>query len=122
MSQTATESLATIIVRRLRILTTNLVVFTAWQRCDSLFDAGQKFSTITEIDGDYFGRLGTERLPAELEALAPRSAERWDRVTAWQHERYEASHQAILAAEPDARDGWRSSMGEITITVGGIPA
>lgn len=71
-------------------------------------------STIRHIEGRPFGRIGTERLPAELDALPPRSEERYAAVKAWHAARYERAYAMIESAYPAAIGGHRS-MGEVRI-------
>lgn len=73
------------------------------------------YSTITtgrRDDGKVvaFGRLGTERLPAELEGL--RGEERYTKVRAWQREMYQRAYD-LIAAEVAIPTDARLDMGEI---------
>lgn len=99
----------TVVVQRTPIGCSDVVVFSAWVASDIT-----GYSTVTTIGGRWHGRLGTERLPAELERL--RGKERWKRVNAWQRERYADAYAAILEQRPEAAEG-RGDMGEIEIRV-----
>ena len=102
-------------VHRTPILCSTTVVFSVWERgtlCTT-------HSSITSDEQGWLGRLGTRRLPAELEAL-PAGDERSTRVRAFHAEQYEAAYAAIVAEygekEPAVLAG-RRSMGEIEIQV-----
>lgn len=71
-------------------------------------------STIMSLDGERMGRVGTEPVPAELDALPARSTERMDAVRAWQRERDERAYAAILAERPEFANGERRH-GEISL-------
>jgi hypothetical protein len=104
-----------ILVRRSRLLGTVTLMFHAWAPIDGI--TASPYSTITHDKDRWWGRLGTERnLPAELEALPPRSQERWDRVHAWHEEQYQRAYQIIERAFPEAVDG-HHSMGDVTLTL-----
>lgn len=70
-------------------------------------------STLMTIGGQCCGQVGSERLPAELDAL--KGEERFQRVRAWRGERQRIAHEAIVAAFPEARLG-RPTMAEIEVT------
>jgi hypothetical protein len=96
-------------IQQTRIIGTNVVVYSAWEPM-----AGH--STMTTIDGAWWGRIGCRPLPAELDALPARSDERFLAVTEWHEAQYQEAYSAILAQAPEARGGYLK-MGEITITV-----
>jgi hypothetical protein len=97
-----------VVIRRTAIAGTNIFVYSAWRYFGSVLllrsAAGAPYHTIASAEsfGDprpgWYGKLGTERLPADLDALTPGSRERYARVTAWQSEQ---NSQAILAIEAD---------------------
>lgn len=99
------------LIQRTRIIGTKIVAFTAWE-----VDHGDH-STITHVGGVRYGRVGTTRIPAELDALRPGSDERYERVHAFIAADRERAYEAILAACPEARDGRRDGMGEIEVIV-----
>jgi hypothetical protein len=81
-------------VQRVRIAGTNYHVFSAWEPSSHF---GKHYS-ITTIDGQIYGRVGTERLPDELEKLPAFSQERGEQVIAWRQEQYQRSYQMIRTA------------------------
>ena len=109
-----TEILGGFRVRRFRILGTATWVHQAWAPMDG-FRFGGPFSTIAHEEGRWWGQVGTDRLPTELDAL-PRGEERIARVHAWQDANYERAYELIERAFPEAVGG-RHSMGDITVTV-----
>lgn len=103
------------IVRRTQIIGTQIVVYRAWA---PVVGSPYGYSTVTHIDGQQYGRCGTERLPETLEALPARSQVRRDRVRAWQINAYDEAYNTIKAAYPELWELPESahSMGEITTT------
>ena|SRR5688572_11776287 len=86
------------------IIGTDALVYAVWE-------AYAGHSTYRHDDaGVKLGRVGTRRLPTDLDAL--RGNERYTRVRAWQEAQYAEAYAAILAVYPDAADGHRS-MGDI---------
>lgn len=112
---TETKTIGLGVVRRVQIIGTQHVSYSAW-----LPVAGSPygFSTITTIDGQQYGRLGTERLPDALENLPVRSQARSDRVREWQINVYDNAYNMICEAYPALWDTPESAhvMGEITAT------
>ena len=104
-------------VIRSEIIGTRMVVLSAWEPSVRLGSITHGHATITTLDGACYGRIGTRRLPAELEALPAMSAVRSAAVGAWQQAQYGEAVAAILAQYPGAIDGV-TSMGEITIIEG----
>jgi len=106
-------------IRPTNIIGTNHWVVSAWTpratdengRCITNRD----FSTITTIDGRPYGRIGTECLPAELDALPALSAERSAAVKAWRENIYRAAYLLIGVNLniPAAARNIREDMGEI---------
>lgn len=111
-----TRQVGEIKVRATRILGTSAVVLSAWvpgKLCG-------EHHTVTTFGDDWYGRVGTERLPAELDAL--RGEERSRAVRAWQERKYLAAYKLIGEAFPelDARiAAGRWAMGEVEIEIGG---
>jgi len=83
---------------------------TAWEP-SALFTG---HSTITYIDGQCWGRIGTDPLTADLDALV-RGPNRTRLVRAWQAATYERAYAVLAEAVPGAEAGTRD-MGEITLT------
>jgi hypothetical protein len=86
------------------------------------FDLVTGHSTITstcvdDVEGGWWGRLGTDRLPADLDALPAMSDERIAAVVAWHDALYATAYALIRRAFPELNEvGARESMGEITTT------
>lgn len=102
------------VIQRTPIIGTTCVIFSVWEK-------GQitgTHSTITTINGEWYGRVGTERLPADLDALPAYSNERAAAVRAWQLRRYERAYDIIAHSEygHEAMNG-RYSMGQVEIYV-----
>lgn len=74
------------------------------------------YSSFSRIGNALCGVVGSELLPADLDALSAYSQERFDAVKAWQAERYAEAIDAILEAFPEAAEGTRSING-ISLTV-----
>ncbi len=70
-------------------------------------------SSVTTIDGvkGWCGRVGTEELPADLDALPAMTHERSVAVHAWFEERYAFAYALIREAYPGIEG--RETMGEI---------
>lgn len=101
-----------IIVEKTRIIGTKCDVYSAWE-----VDHGDH-STIQHIDGVRYGRVGTRRLPAELEALPARTQERSDAVRAFHAKQYQEAYLAIYEKHPEVYSLAKlenHDMGEITI-------
>ena len=102
------------VVRKYSVGATDLIVYEAWEpsaRSRRLEPVNH--STITTIEGQWYGRIGTRYLPPEIEAL-PRGDERYRAVGKWHEDQYEESYRLIIQAFPEAGAGKRS-MGEITL-------
>ena len=96
-------------VMRYGIIGTDALIYSAWEP-----DTGH--STITRIDDQRVGRVGTRRLTSELDALPARSAERYSAVDSWHADQYTAAYAAIESAFPESAGGTHS-MGEVTTHV-----
>jgi hypothetical protein len=72
------------------------------------------YSSFFTVAGVRCGRVGTERLPDELDALPSLSAERSKAVHEWQQDRYDDAYVAINRAFPETNAGKRRA-GEIVI-------
>ena len=102
-----------------RIIGTPHVVFDCYEPARG-YESHSSFRT---VDGRNMGRVGTRRLPAEIDALpgpytygaTDRGAARLAAVNRWHEGQYEECYRAICAAFPEACDGKRRS-GEIEIT------
>ena len=92
----------------------NWTSFSVWEPTSVGGSGGHSHSTITTIDGKWYGRLGTQALPAELDALPALTNERIDAVQAHYDRLYLEAYTLIETAFPSAAAG-RQSMGEIDI-------
>jgi hypothetical protein len=101
------------LVWRFRILGTTTWVHQAWAPVAGLF--GAPYSTLTHAEDRWWGKLGSERLTPELDALPALSAERSRAVRAWQDARFEAAYPLIVRAFAETAGGYRSQ-GEIMLT------
>ena len=90
------------------IIGTNVIVYQAWEP-SGVFGA---HSTITTIDGKWYGRIGTRWLPPYLENMLAGSLERIQTVSKWLKDQYEEAYKLILQVYPEASSGMRT-MGEI---------
>lgn len=95
-------------VVRYGITGTDLTVYTVWEPY-------AQHGTSYRLDEANVGRVGTRRLPADLEALTAYSSERSKAVGAWYAAQYDEAYAAIVTAFPEAADG-RRDMGEITVS------
>ena len=103
----------TIRIQAHNIIGTKLRIFSAWEPTELMGNHG----TICTLEGDRFGRIGTNRnLPADVAALTPGSDERIAAVRAWYETHYQRAYDAILAAHPETVGGKRR-MGEIEIVL-----
>ena len=103
-------------VRSHKIIGTNTTIYSAW----ALTSAIGGYHTITYIDDQCYGQMGTERITPELDALPPRSSERSAAVKSYRAARCRSAIDAILDAHPELRrdpDAVVSSLGhEIEVT------
>jgi hypothetical protein len=107
MSNTANS----IVIQKTRIIGTKIVAYSAWT--PSSYTG--RHQTVTSIDGVCHGKVGTERIPAEIDALPVYTQERADAVLAWYAAQREIAYAAILAAHPEAAAGQRDGMGQIEV-------
>lgn len=97
-----------IIIKRTPILTTNRVVYSAWEPSPNW-----NHSTIWHNGSDrWFGRIGTAELPPALAKLRPFSDERLEEVRGFYAEEYARAYNAILAEYPHLKEAPRD-FGEI---------
>lgn len=94
-----------IIVKRSRILSSQIVVYTAWERQGALSDHSHQ--TITTIDGAWYGTVGSRRDDSTFRHLPGGSDERIAAVRAHYNACYAEAHAAILAVFPEAANGRR---------------
>jgi hypothetical protein len=95
-----------VIAEKFNIIGTAVEVAKVWEPREG-------HSTITSFDGAWYGQIGTERLPAELETL-PCGDERYAAVKNWQAAKYARAYALILQAFPEM-EGGRYDMGDITV-------
>lgn len=100
--------MTTIVIKRTRIMTTNRLVYSAWEPSPDF-----NHSTIWHNGSDrWFGRIGTAELPPALTKLRPFSDERFEEVRRFYADEYARAYNAILARHPHLKDAPRD-MGEI---------
>ena len=99
------------VVERYPILTTALLAYIALEPEPA--GVMGSHSSITYIEGKPYGRIGTRRLPPELERLPP-GTERVTQVREWQETQYNEAYDLIIKAFPEAKAGKRG-MGEIIV-------
>lgn len=90
-----------LLVQRVPIITSSTVVFSVYEKTESPLEAGGH-STITTFDGrdGWYGRLGTRRLPAEVNSI-PVGEERFEVVRAWARVQHDEAYRAILTVYPE---------------------
>lgn len=109
----ANENRATstgILVRRSRILSTQCVVYSAWERGS----VAGSHSTITSFDGEWYGTLHSRRDDSTFRHLRGGSDERIAAVQAHYAANDAEAYAAILSVFPEAANGERSD-GEIEL-------
>lgn len=115
-TRTIQDGKRTIYIQKYQIASTRLFVHQAlepvvWK------GVAPDHSTVSRIEGvdGYVGTISSRALPADLEALAPRSTERATAVQQWHTDCYEESYGFILQAFPELMDtAYRANGGEIT--------
>jgi hypothetical protein len=100
-------------IRRTQIIGSPSVIYTAYEP-SVLFarEPGEGHSSTMTLDGRAMGKIGTRRLPADLDALPAYSAERSRAVGEFHRRQYEEAYSLIERAFPEARHGRRRD-GEI---------
>lgn len=93
-----------------KIIGTKVRVFSAWEPSSYC----GPHSTLMTLGGQVHGRIGSRRLPAELDRLPAMTEERSTAVRAWLNAQYEEAYQHIIAEYPEAAQGERD-VGEITV-------
>ena len=112
-TQNETRQLEAFKVQRHRILGTRIMVYAAWERSSVM----GKHSTITTIDGEWYGRVGTRHLPAWMNALPAMSDERSRIVGEYHDAQYGEAYDIIRRAFPEVCEyAARESMGELETT------
>lgn len=98
-------------VQRSRIIGTTSVVLSAWEPSSYTGPHG----TVTTIDGQCYGRIGTLRPSHELQALPAGSEERSRKVRAHYDAEYQRAYAAIIAVHAEAKHG-EPDMGQIEVS------
>lgn len=104
-------------VEGMKVYGWDATVFSVWAPVDRMI--GGSYQTYTTIDGETYGRLGTERLTPELEALKPMTNERFTAVKAFHTANYLRAYQIIEEAVPgiSTMASARLDMGQIEANV-----
>lgn len=101
-----------IAVKRFQIATTTTIVHQAWEPST----IRGPHSSVTTIDGSWYGRIGTDPDPGLYNHL-PVGPERSAAVKAAYAQRYAVAYAAIIACFPETADGIKSD-GEIITKAG----
>lgn len=96
------------VVNKYNIAGSNLIVYNAWEP-SGIFGP---HSTITMIEGKWYGRIGTRRLSPDIEKLQAGSKERIEAVGKAFESQYEEAYKLIEGLYPESANG-RHTMGEI---------
>ena len=104
------------VIARITIIGTDVHVYDAWRLIGPALD--DSYSTIQHSPVGWMGRVGTEKLPAHLNALPTLSQERLDAVTAWQDRKYADAYEHIEEAFPETRVAGQRGMGTIVLDGG----
>jgi hypothetical protein len=106
---------ATTRVHATHIIGTDIVDYTAWTTGDPMDAHGYRhYSEWQSFDGRFYGRIGSRRIPATIEAMVGGSPERVEAAHAHSAAQYEEAYAMIVAAFPHTANG-RRSMGRITV-------
>ena len=97
------------VIEKYSIFTTDFVVYCVWEPSAIMW----RHSTITTINGKWYGRIGSRPLPPEMDKI-PVGPERLAAVRKWQEDQYQEAYNLIIGAFPEAQAGSRD-MGEITL-------
>ena len=101
------------IVQKYGIIGTTTTVYRAYRPSSVCGD----HANICTIGGAWYGDVASERPPADVDALPPRSTERFVAVSNWYAAKYAEAYQLIFAAFPESRTpgrrGGRQDMGSI---------
>ena len=100
-------------VKAYRIIGTNWVVWTAWKRTEPK----HKHHSVIYINGELWGKVGTERLSPKVEAIPAGSKERLEALDAHVKACNARAHAIIEGACKLPLDYERASFGEITACV-----
>lgn len=107
-------------------------VYEVWEVSPPLNDHGgpiscaekgvRAHSSITLIDGRWYGKLGSRPLPVWMdELLTPMSEDRSRMVSQYHEVNYSQAYELIVQAFPEASYG-RKSMGSITLEMSSVAA
>jgi hypothetical protein len=98
-------------IQKTQIIGTETTVYTAWEPSTPCGRHG----TITTIDGEWYGRIGTDPDPEMFEHLPVGSDARIAAVKRAYALRYEAAYLAIIAKYPELIQKGTMSNGEIEV-------
>lgn len=97
------------IIQRYSILTTDILVYSAWEPSTIT----GRHSTITSLNNKWYGRIGSRLLPPDINKI-PFGPERLAAVEKWHKDQYQEAYSLIIEAFPEAKTGHRD-MGDITL-------
>ena len=115
-----TVAVGSVVVRRYSVIGTNLVIIDAYEPYDHYHYGSH--SSYTHMFGLTYGKVGTRRLPKELEDLPKMSDKRIEAVKAYHESEYARARACITEAYPecvaDPRGFW--CLGDYQYSVGEI--
>ena len=106
-------------IRKINILGTNTYIFSAWEpttlKGTNHTPIIPSHSTITTINGQWYGRIGTREITPELNSI-PVGLERFEKMKEYREGQYNEAYQAILTEYPELKNqNIKYDMGEIEI-------
>ena len=100
-----------LVVNAYRIIATDFVVIQACEPCNG-------HSTLQTFDGKSYGRIGSRKLPHDIDLLPGMSEERYVAVKAWHDREYQEAYDTIEALFPEVKGMVQvRGMGEIEVVV-----
>lgn len=107
------------VIKATRIPKTLLTRYSAWEPCVRLPDGEFDHSTVTSDGaGGWLGKIGTARLPADINAILP-GPERAAASLTWYEGEYQRAYEAILETHPELIGVFGiQDMGEIEVDRG----
>lgn len=89
------------LVRRYRVIGTNILVYASWE---PMSDHSTQSTLGGGVGSQNYGRVGTRRLPTELESLPPMIAERAERVNRFHMEQFKLAYDDITTVFPHLKN------------------
>ena len=106
-------------IRKINILGTNTYIFSAWEptilKGTNYTPIIPSHSTITNINGQWFGRIGTREVTPELNSI-PVGIKRFEKMKQYREKQYNEAYEAILVEYPELKGlNLKYDMGEIEV-------